>query len=388
MVRYGNGQLEVVGRILVTLAVIDHELADEPPARHEGDEGERADPLAMKQRAESLQRRFGVDVRDDHRLGRHRIGRPGRMPFDGPAVLDRQFPGGPKPHHPFVVVDEDGAALGPQRPREGVERRFEHLLDPLCRDHGFREVIELLRAGASRHVFSVEPAVLDGRRRPVGELFEQRQVVCGVGLPRAQSRGGDGAYHGSPRPQRYAGQSVGWKLLQERSVRRRRLTDDLSGIGGRDEHALTRLYDQAGDAFADRQRRRRHKALQHLAGFRYWVMDGAGVQAPVPFQERDAHAASQRVGELEDDVLQTRGKIQIGVDEGARGATEHTHACRRGVRRRPAVTFRFQQPQTLDRLTGVSGDQEEKVAVLVAGLLRFVDGQPQRAQGAAVRNER
>ena len=117
----GLGQVDLVGRELVGLVEVDHELAEQARPRDEGHEGEGVDPLAQDGVAKGGQRRFGADVGHEDRSGVGRVRRPRAVAVGRLAVEVRQSPPGREAHDAGVVEHQDGGPVGVQGCDQDVE---------------------------------------------------------------------------------------------------------------------------------------------------------------------------------------------------------------------------------------------------------------------------
>jgi hypothetical protein len=104
------GQLQFVGAEHAGFRVIQHELADHASHADERHERHRRDALGPDHRQIRQQRGIAAHVAHDDRLRIRRVGCPGRVTLDGPAIGIRQTAIRLEAHHAVGVEEEDRSA--------------------------------------------------------------------------------------------------------------------------------------------------------------------------------------------------------------------------------------------------------------------------------------
>ena len=115
-----------VGRV-----AIGHELADEPVARHERDEGEGLHALGGHGGPERLVHLGLADVVDSNGRRIAGLGRPRGLPFDGAPIRVRETAPADESHHAAVFEQQDRSAVASQGVEDRVERRLVELFERL-----------------------------------------------------------------------------------------------------------------------------------------------------------------------------------------------------------------------------------------------------------------
>ena len=137
MVRDGAAEPHLAGAPLVRLVVVEHELAEQPVAVHEWDEGESDDALGLDGPFEIRVEAGCGHVGDEHRQGVGLVLGPRRVAFRSRAVLVREPPRRAKAHHSGFVAQEHGGAIR----LRGLEQRVDGFLEQLIESRRARDRI-------------------------------------------------------------------------------------------------------------------------------------------------------------------------------------------------------------------------------------------------------
>src|SRR5690606_12232515 len=120
--------------------VVRHELAGDPAAGEDGDEGQRSYPLSPH---DGLQR-FGkvgslFDVGNWYRLGAKIVGLPGRVAVNRLAIVLGQASPSHKPHHVVMIEPENGCAVAAQDSDDRIQAGLIDFLLQLGAEESIRE---------------------------------------------------------------------------------------------------------------------------------------------------------------------------------------------------------------------------------------------------------
>jgi hypothetical protein len=117
---------------LVRSPEVEHQLPDQPLTGDQRDEGHCTDSLVGEHVAQSGEGIIAAGFGNEHGMGPHRVGVPGRMAFHRAPVRLRETTRGLEPHHAVGIDEEDRTSVDAQRPLEAVERVLVDVFDRAC----------------------------------------------------------------------------------------------------------------------------------------------------------------------------------------------------------------------------------------------------------------